>query len=289
LELSREAEENRHRDLSRTANTIRKMVLKMVYKAQSGHLGGSFSAAEVITALYFSEMRIDPKDPCWTDRDRFVPSKGHCAPAIYAALALRGVIAPESLDDLRQTGCILQGHPCMKAVPGIDISTGSLGHGLSVGLGMALGARLKKKEFRIYVLLGDGELNEGQNWEAAMAASKYKVTNLTAIVDRNRVQLDGPTEDIMPLEPLADKWKAFNWIVLTVDGHDVGAVVEALRRARAEKNAPVVIIAKTTKGKGVSFMENSHLWHGRPPTREEFEKALIELGGDGKNGENRGA
>ncbi|MCJ7563109.1 MAG: transketolase [Candidatus Aminicenantes bacterium] len=284
-----EVSKNKLHDLERIASTIRKKVLKMVYQAQSGHLGGSFSVIEIVTALYFSEMRIDPENPSWTDRDRFVPSKGHCAPAIYAALALRGVFAPEALDNLRQTGCILQGHPCMKTVPGIDISTGSLGHGLSVGLGMALGARLKKQDFHVYVLLGDGELDEGQNWEAAMAASKYKLSNLTAIVDRNRVQLDGFTEDIMPLEPLLDKWKAFNWKCLTVDGHDLGAVIEALRRARAEKEAPVVVIANTTKGKGVSFMENSHLWHGKPPTREEFEKALTELGGNDENGGDRHA
>jgi transketolase len=284
--LNREATPGHDSHLERTANSIRKMVLKMVYKAQSGHLGGSFSAAEIVTALYFSEMRIDPKNPAWPERDRLVPSKGHCAPSIYAALVLRGVIAPETLADLRQTGCILQGHPCMKTVPGIDISTGSLGHGLSLGLGMALGARLKKKDFHVYVLLGDGELNEGQNWEAAMAASKYRLSNLTAIVDRNRVQLDGPTEEIMPLEPLAEKWQAFNWSVLRVDGHDVEAVVRALRRARADAQGPTIIIAKTIKGKGVSFMENSHLWHGRPPTREEFERALSELGGNDELGEN---
>jgi transketolase len=284
--LNREATPGHDSHLERTANSIRKMVLKMVYKAQSGHLGGSFSAAEIVTALYFSEMRIDPKNPAWPERDRLVPSKGHCAPSIYAALVLRGVIAPETLADLRQTGCILQGHPCMKTVPGIDISTGSLGHGLSLGLGMAFGARLKKKDFHVYVLLGDGELNEGQNWEAAMAASKYRLSNLTAIVDRNRVQLDGPTEEIMPLEPLAEKWQAFNWSVLRVDGHDVEAVVRALRRARADAQGPTIIIAKTIKGKGVSFMENSHLWHGRPPTREEFERALSELGGNDELGEN---
>lgn len=252
----------------------------MIYKAQSGHLGGSFSAVEIITALYFREMRLDPENPAWPDRDRLVPSKGHCAPAIYAALALRGMLPPETLDDLRQIGCILQGHPCMNSVPGIDISTGSLGHGLSVGLGMALGARLKRRDFHVYVLLGDGELDEGQNWEAAMAASKFGLGNLTAIVDRNRVQLDGPTEDIMPLEPLVDKWRAFNWGVLSVDGHDIEAVAAALRRARADMPGPVVIIADTVKGKGVSFMENSHLWHGRPPTGEEFEKAWAELGGE---------
>jgi len=284
--LNREARPDGRSELDRTANSIRKMVLKMVYKAQSGHLGGSFSVAEILTALYFREMRIDPENPAWPDRDRLVPSKGHCAPAIYAALVLRGVISPETLDDLRQTGCILQGHPCMKTVPGIDISTGSLGHGMSLGLGMALGARLKKKDFHVYVLLGDGELNEGQNWEAAMAASKYRLSNLTAIVDRNRVQLDGPTEDIMPLEPLAEKWQAFNWSVLRVDGHDVEAIVKALRRARADAQGPAIIIADTIKGKGVSFMENSHLWHGRPPTREEFERALSELGGEDELGEN---
>jgi transketolase len=284
--LNREARPVERSELDHTANSIRKMVLKMVYKAQSGHLGGSFSSAEIVTALYFSAMRIDPENPAWPDRDRLVPSKGHCAPSIYAALVLRGVIAPETLDDLRQTGCLLQGHPCMKTVPGIDISTGSLGHGLSLGLGMALGARLKKKDFHVYVLLGDGELNEGQNWEAAMAASKHRLPNITAIVDRNRVQLDGPTEDIMPLEPLAGKWQAFNWNVLKVDGHDVEGVVTALRRAKAHTQGPVVIIAETVKGKGVSFMENSHLWHGRPPNREEFEKALSELGEEDKIGEN---
>ncbi len=278
--MSREATPTHQPDLARTANTIRRMVLKMVYKAQSGHIGGSFSAAEIVTALYFREMRIDPENPRWSDRDRLVPSKGHCAPAIYAALVLRGVITPETLDELRQTGCILQGHPCMKTVPGIDISTGSLGHGLSLGLGMAMGARLKKKDFHVYVLLGDGELDEGQNWEAALAVSKHRLSSLTAIVDRNRVQLDGPTEDIMPLEPLAEKWRAFNWNVLDVDGHDVGAVAAALRRARAEIQGPTIIIAETIKGKGVSFMENSHLWHGRPPTRDEFERALAELGGE---------
>jgi len=277
---------DQHSELEHTANTIRKMVLKMVYKAQSGHLGGSFSAVEIVTALYFSEMRLDPQNPAWTDRDRLVPSKGHCAPAIYAALVLRGILAPETLDDLRQMGCILQGHPCMKSVPGIDISTGSLGHGLSLGLGMALGARLRKQDFHVYVLLGDGELDEGQNWEAAMAASKYRTSNLTAIVDRNRVQLDGPTEDIMPLEPLAEKWQAFNWGVLKVDGHDVEAVAGTLRRARTDARGPVVVIADTIKGKGVSFMENSHLWHGRPPTREEYERALSELGGADEDKEN---
>ena len=266
-------------DLRNKAREIRLRVLDMVYKAQSGHLGGSFSAVEIITTLYFSEMNIDPKNPRWEGRDRLVPSKGHCAPAIYAALGMKGVIDSDELDDLRQMSCILQGHPCMNKVPGIDISTGSLGHGLSIGVGMALGARLKKQDFNVYALLGDGELDEGQNWEAAMSAAKYSLSNLIAIVDRNRVQLDGMTEDIMPLEPLADKWKAFNWKTKTVNGHDVGDLIEGIRWARANGETPSVIIAETIKGKGVSFMENSHMWHGKPPSREEYEKAREELEG----------
>ncbi|MBE3130249.1 MAG: transketolase [Acidobacteria bacterium] len=284
--MNKDATPSGRSELEQTARSIRRKVLWMIYKAQSGHLGGSFSAVEILTALYFREMRLDPGNPAWPDRDRLVPSKGHCAPAIYAALALRGMLPVETLGGLRQIGSILQGHPCMRSVPGIDISTGSLGHGLSIGVGMALGARLKQRDFHVYVLLGDGELDEGQNWEAAMAASKFGLANLTAIVDRNRIQLDGPTEEIMPLEPLADKWRAFNWSVLTVDGHDVEAVASTLRRSREDRTGPVVIIAETIKGKGVSFMENSYLWHGRPPTREEFEMAMAELddGGEEEDG-----
>ena len=266
-------------DLQNTANKIRREVLEMVFKAQSGHLGGSFSVAEIISVLYFSEMKIDPENPNWPERDRLVPSKGHCAPSIYVALALKGVVEPEALYDLRQIGCILQGHPCMNKVPGIDISTGSLGHGLSIGLGMALGAKLKKIDFNVYVLLGDGELDEGQNWEAAMAAAKYSLSNLIAIVDRNRVQLDGPTEDIMPLEPLAEKWKAFNWKTKVIDGHNIAEIIEGIQWAKQNSGSPSVIIANTTKGKGVSFMEDSHEWHGKPPSPEEYEKAKKELEG----------
>lgn len=266
-------------DLKNTSNQIKKKVLKMVYQAQSGHLGGSFSVAEIVTVLYFKAMRLDMENPKWPDRDRLVPSKGHCAPIIYAALALKKMIEPETLNDFRQIGCILQGHPCMNKVPGIDISTGSLGHGLSIGLGMALGAKLKKRNFNVYVLLGDGELDEGQNWEAAMSASKFSLSNLIAIVDRNRVQLDGSTEDIMPLEPLAEKWKAFNWKTKTIDGHSIREIIEGLEWAGENKDSPSVIIANTTKGKGVSFMEDSHVWHGKPPSKEEFEQAWTELGG----------
>jgi len=270
---------DRIEELEGIARRIRRMVLDMVFKAQSGHLGGSLSVVEIITALYFSEMRFDPENPRWEDRDRLVPSKGHCAPAIYSALVLKGVVAPEALDDLRQAGCILQGHPCMNKVPGIDMSTGSLGHGLSIGLGMALGAEILNKDFRVYVLLGDGELNEGQNWEAAMAAAKHSLSRLVAIVDRNKVQLDGPTGEIMPLEPLVDKWKSFNWNVVTIDGHSVAQVVDALRWTKSRDEGPSVIIAETVKGKGVSFMEDTHVWHGRPPSREEYEKAVRELEG----------
>lgn len=266
-------------DLQNTANKIRRKVLEMVYKAQSGHLGGSLSVVEIISVLYFSEMKIDPENPNWPERDRLVPSKGHCAPSVYVALALKGIVEPEALYDLRQIGCILQGHPCMHKVPGIDISTGSLGHGLSIGLGMALGAKLKKIDFNVYVLLGDGELDEGQNWEAAMAAAKYSLTNLIAIVDRNRVQLDGPTKDIMPLEPLAEKWKAFNWKTKVIDGHNIAEIIGGIQWAKQNSGSPSVIIANTTKGKGVSFMEDSHEWHGKPPSPEEYEKAKKELEG----------
>ena len=270
---------NEIEDLQNIANQIRRRVLKMVYQVQSGHLGGSLSVAEIVTVLYFKAMRLDPENPKWPDRDRLVPSKGHCAPMIYAALALKKMIEPETLMDLRQIGCILQGHPCMNKVPGIDVSTGSLGHGLSIGLGMALGAKLKKQNFKVFVLLGDGELDEGQNWEAAMAAPKFSLSNLIAIVDRNRVQLDGSTEDIMPLEPLAEKWKAFNWKTKTINGHDIGEIIDGIQWAGENTGSPSVIIANTTKGKGVSFMEDSHQWHGKPPSREEFELAWEELGG----------
>lgn len=266
-------------EMQAIASKIRLKVLNMVYKAQSGHLGGSFSVVEIITALYFGVMKIDPDNPRWPDRDRLIPSKGHCAPTIYTALSLKGVVAAEDLDDLRQMGCILQGHPCMNKVPGIDVSTGSLGHGLSIGVGMALGAKLLGKDFRVFVLLGDGELNEGQNWEAAMSAAKHSLTNLIAIVDRNRVQLDGYTEDIMPLEPLAKKWESFNWQTKTIDGHNIEQILDGFRWAETNSDGPSVIIANTVKGKGVSFMENSPAWHGKPPSKEEYEMALQELEG----------
>lgn len=271
------------RDLEGKAQLIRKMVLDMIYKVQSGHLGGSLSVAEILTVLYFSEMNIDSQNLQWEERDRLVPSKGHCAPALYAALVLKGIIEPEALGGLRQTSCILQGHPCMNKIPGIDISTGSLGHGLSVGLGMALAGHILRKNFKVFVLLGDGELDEGQNWEAAMAAPKFSLSNLIAVVDRNGVQLDGRTENIMPLEPLEEKWKAFNWNTRVLDGHDIDALIQGFQWAKSNQNRPSVLIANTIKGKGVSFMEGQHQWHGKPPGTEEYMLAKKELEG-GRDG-----
>jgi len=277
--LAKSVIQEKVKELKKIAHQIRRMVVEMVFKAQSGHLGGSLSVAEIVSVLYFSELKLDPNNPCWPDRDRLVPSKGHCAPAIYSALALKGFIGSDCLKTLRQVDCILQGHPCMNSTPGIDMSTGSLGHGLSIGIGMALGGRIKRNNFLVYVLLGDGELNEGEIWEAAMTAAKHSLSNLIAIVDRNRVQLDGPTEKIMPLEPLIEKWKAFNWNTTTINGHNVEEILSSINWAKSNHEGPSIIIANTVKGKGVSFMENTHEWHGRPPTREEYELAIKELEG----------
>jgi len=251
----------------------------MIYKAQSGHPGGSLSSIDILTCLYFHHMRIKPEDPSWEDRDRFVLSKGHAAPALYAVLAELGYFPKEALLTLRQVGSMLQGHPDMRKTPGIEMSTGSLGNGLSVGIGMALGARLVRKNYHVYVLIGDGEVNEGEIWEAAMAASKYKLDNLTAICDFNRVQLDGPIEEIMPLDPLPEKWKAFNWNVIEIDGHNMEEILDALDEAKQIKGKPTMIIAHTIKGKGISFMEGKFQWHGKAPDKEEYGIALEELGG----------
>jgi transketolase len=257
------------------ARELRKRVLRMIHAAKSGHPGGSLSAADVVTVLYFSVMRIDPEDPDWAERDRFILSKGHACPALYCALAMRGYFGLEHLKHLREIGGILQGHPDMRKTPGIDYTSGSLGQGLSVGVGMAMAGRLTKREYRVFVLLGDGELDEGQIWEAAMCASKYRLRNLTAIIDYNHLQLDGGTEEIMPLEPLAAKWSAFGWEVIEIDGHEMLQILEALQR---ETNGPKLIVAQTIKGKGVSYMENVCDWHGRAPNDEELTLALTELG-----------
>jgi transketolase len=266
------------RRLQRQARLLRQDVIRMTHAARSGHPGGALSAADVVTALYFKVLRLDPSRPDWPDRDRFVLSKGHACPLWYAALAERGYFPVDELLTLRRIDGRLQGHPDMTKTPGVDITTGSLGQGLSAGVGMALGLRLDRRPSRVYVILGDGELNEGQVWEAAMAAAKYRLDNLTAVVDYNNLQLDGWCDEIMPLEPLADKWRAFNWEVIEIDGHAMTEILEAFARAARVKGRPTVIIAHTVKGKGVSFMEDQRDWHDKAPDDEEFRLAMHELG-----------
>jgi transketolase len=266
--------------LERKANTIRKHIIKAIYTAGSGHPGGSLSAADLITALYFNVMNINPKKPYWEERDRFVLSKGHAAPALYAALAERGCFPVDELLTLRKIGSRLQGHPDMRKLPGIEASTGSEGQGLSVGIGMALAAKLNRKLYRIYVMIGDGENDCGQIWEAAMSASHFKVDNLTAILDRNNLQLDGQTEQIMSLEPVTDKWKAFGWHVIEINGHDFKEILSAFDSAKQIKGKPTIIIAHTIKGKGVSFMEGAVGFHGKAPDEEQYKQAMTDLGGE---------
>ncbi|KLU67031.1 transketolase 2 [Desulfosporosinus acididurans] len=268
-------------DLKRKANLIRQDIITMLVPAKAGHPGGSLSAADIVATLYFKEMRINPQEPNWADRDRFVLSKGHAAPVLYAALAEKGYFPKDELLGLRQTGRMLQGHPDMKRTPGVDMSSGSLGQGLSVANGMALAGKLDKKDYRVYVLLGDGEVAEGQVWEAAMAAAHYKLDNLTAILDYNGLQIDGPTDSVMSSAPLADKWRAFCWNVIEVDGHDIEALEKAFAEAKQVKGKPTILIAKTVKGKGVSFMENQVGWHGSAPNAEQAEQALKELREEG--------
>jgi transketolase len=265
------------RELEQMARLIRRDIVKMVHEAGSGHPGGSLSAVELVTVLYFSEMNVDPQNPKWADRDRFILSKGHACPVWYAALARKGFFPLEQLGTLRKLNSILQGHPDMNKTPGVDMTSGSLGQGLSAGFGMALGAKVTGKAFRVYVLLGDGELQEGSIWESAMAAAKYKLDNLVAIVDCNGLQVDGQCSDVMDLEPLADKWRAFKWAVRRIDGHDLDQILDAFAWAR-QQDGPVAILAETVKGKGVSFMENAVHWHGLAPNREELEAALAEIG-----------
>ena len=260
--------------LREKARAIRKHIIKMSAEAGSGHPGGSLSCADIIATLYFRKMRYDPRKPKWKNRDRFVLSKGHAAPALYAALAVAGFFPVNELKNFRRIDSILQGHPSV-ITPGVEICSGSLGQGLSVGNGMALAAKLDKMDYHVYVLIGDGESQEGQIWEAAMTAAHYKLDNLTAILDRNGLQIDGKTEDIMGLEPLADKWRAFGWEVFEIDGHNFEELIKALDK-KTEK--PKMIIANTIKGKGVSFMEHNVDFHGKAPTQEEAEKALQELG-----------
>lgn len=266
--------------LKQHAIELRKTAVTMVYEAQSGHPGGSLSAADVISALYFKEMNVDPANPKWEDRDRFVLSKGHVAPIQYAALALRGFVSNESVYTLRQYGSPFQGHPDMKKCPGIDISTGSLGQGLSCAVGMAIAGQRDEKDYRVFAMVGDGECQEGQIWEAIQAAVKYKLDNLIVFVDNNRLQIDGFCEDVMPLLDLEKKFDAFGFDTTRIDGHSMEQIVETLDTFAKQKNGkPKCIVCDTVKGKGVSYMEDQAAWHGTAPNKEEFELAIKELEG----------
>ncbi len=266
--------------LSQQAMELRRMVVDMIFCAQSGHPGGSLSAADIVTALVFHKLRIDPADPHWPERDRFILSKGHAAPLLYAALAVRGFFPQEELKTLRQLDSRLQGHPDRLKTPGVEMTAGALGHGLAIGVGLALTARLDCLPYRTYVLLGDGEIQAGVIWEGALFAAKYGLENLTAILDYNGVQLDGFVRDIMPLEPVVDKWRSFGWHVMEIHGHNMRQILEALDAADDIHGKPAVVIAHTTKGKGVSFMEDDCAWHGRAPTAEQCDLAMCELGAE---------
>ena len=271
--------------LQQTATIIRKQILDMVYHAGSGHLGGSFSAVEILTDLYFSQMNIDPQRPDWELRDRFVLSKGHATPVYYAVLAERGYFPKADLVGFRQIDSYLQGHPDKKHTPGVDMSTGSLGQGLSVAVGMALAGKMRRQDYRVYALLGDGEIQEGIVWEAAMSAAHYKLNNLVAILDNNGLQIDGRNDDVMTVEPIYEKFESFGWEVVQVDGHDIEAIAEALDDADEAQDRPTMIIAHTVKGKGVSFMEDEAGWHGKAPNAEETAKAIAELSAGTLGGE----
>ena len=264
-------------ELEQVAAQMRKDILYMIYEAQAGHPGGSLSAADILAALYFRVMRIDPANPEWEDRDRFILSKGHACPVWYAALANRGYYDRSHLGTLRKLNSILQGHADMKKTPGVDMTVGSLGQGICAGVGMALGARFQKKDFHVWVVIGDGEMQEGSVWEAAMSAAKWKLDNMTVILDLNRIQNDDFVENTMPLGQVKEKWQAFGWNTICINGHDMQAVVDALEEAATIKGIPTIIIADTVKGKGVSFMENVPAWHGSAPNAEQYEQAIREV------------
>lgn len=264
--------------LTAQARQLRRHVISMLGEAGSGHPGGSLSAADIVAALYFRVLRLDPHRPDWPERDRFILSKGHAAPLLYAALAERGFFPVEELRTLRQLGSRLQGHPDLRKLPGVEMSTGSLGQGLAAANGMALAGKLDRREYRVYVLLGDGEIEEGMIWEAAMAAAHYRLDNLTAFLDYNGLQIDGPVKEVMSVEPVADKWRAFGWYVLEINGHDFREILGAVEEARSVRGRPTMVICHTVKGKGVSFMENEVKWHGSAPGPEETARALAELG-----------
>lgn len=269
--------------LVKKANEIRIDIINMTYRVgpeHKAHPGGALSATDIITALYFDIMNLDPSIPKWKERDRFILSKGHACPALYAALAQRGFFDKKEYDSLRRVDGMLQGHPDMKRIPGVDMTTGSLGHGLAAGLGIALSSRIDKLDFHVFVLIGDGECDEGLVWEAALGASKYKANNLTAIVDVNGLQSCGTSEELLPMEPIIDKWASFGWNVIDIDGHDMNEIVASLELAKRYTLRPTVIIAHTVKGKGVSFMENDNSWHQRAPNEEQYRQAIKELRGE---------
>jgi len=267
------------KELKAMAATIRCDIINMIHEAGAGHPGGSLSAADIVTALYFRLMKVDPQNPDWPDRDRFILSKGHACPVWYAALAERGYYDKKHLKTLRKLNSILQGHADMRKTPGVDMTVGSLGQGFSAGIGMALSGKLRKKDYHVWVIVGDGESQEGAIWEAAMSGAKWKLDNLTVIVDKNGLQNDTFVDDVMAVDPLPDKWRAFNWNVIEIDGHEMEQVVEALEKAKTIKGIPTVIIAHTVKGKGVSFMENVPKWHGAAPSDGEAAQALMDLRG----------
>lgn len=264
-------------ELQKTANEVRKGIVRAVHSAKAGHPGGSLSAADLFTYLYFEEMNIDPENPKMEDRDRFVLSKGHTAPGLYSTLAHRGYFPVEELLTLRHVGSRLQGHPCMQETPGVDMSSGSLGQGISAAVGMALAAKMDHKDYRVYTLLGDGEIQEGQVWEASMFAGHRKLDNLVVIVDNNGLQIDGKIDDVCSPYPIDKKFEAFNFHVINIDGNDFDQIDAAFKEARATKGMPTAIICKTVKGKGVSFMENSAGWHGKAPNDEEYAVAMADL------------
>jgi len=269
--------ESQIKELKKYSTILRKHIIEEVFSAQSGHPGGSLSCADILTVLYFKEMRVDPKNPKWEDRDRFVLSKGHCSPALYAALAEKGFFPKEELVKFRKIDSFLEGHPSMRYVPGVDMSTGSLGQGISTAVGMAIAGKLDNKDYNVFTILGDGEIQEGQVWEAFMAAAHYKLDNLIAFLDHNGLQIDGKISEVMSPEPVVDKIKAFGWHVIVIDGHNFEQIVNAIDEAKKTKGKPTMIIAETIKCKGVSFMENQAGWHGSAPNKEQRDTAIAEL------------
>ena len=265
--------------LEKMAKQIRKGIIDAVYYGKSGHPGGSLSIADILTVLYFNELNIDEKNPKWEDRDRLVLSKGHCSPALYSCLANRGFFDVEKLKNFRKIDSNLQGHPDMNKIPGVDMTSGSLGQGLSVANGMAIAGKINKKNYRVYCILGDGEIEEGQIWEAAMTSNKYKLDNLCVIVDNNNLQIDGTIEEVMSSYPIDEKFRSFGFEIIKIDGHDIDEILKAFEVAKNVKGKPVCIIAKTIKGKGISYMENQVGWHGKAPNDEQYDIAIKELGG----------